>query len=88
MGERIIPSANSLVKYDNPVLLTKHQEKKQVGKMTMTRPCSPTRGEQDKETKEILNAILPPREWEEDGNRWLQQVRRGLLLASFELVAR
>lgn len=28
MADRIIPSVNSLVKYDNPVLVTKHPEKK------------------------------------------------------------
>lgn len=27
MAERIIPSANTLVKYDNPVLVTKYEEK-------------------------------------------------------------
>lgn len=27
MAERIIPSGNTLVKYDNPVLVTKHDEK-------------------------------------------------------------
>jgi hypothetical protein len=27
-----------------------------------------------KETEEILNSILPPREWEEEGQLWRQQV--------------
>lgn len=27
-----------------------------------------------KETEEILNSILPPKEWEEDGQLWRQQV--------------
>lgn len=27
MAERILPSGNTLVKYDNPVLVTKHDEK-------------------------------------------------------------
>lgn len=76
MAERTLPSANSLVKYDNPVLVTKHAEKKTV-KGSSVRPCSPTKGaasEAKRETEEILNAILPPKEWEEDGNRWTQQV--------------
>jgi len=29
-----------------------------------------------KETEEILNAILPPKEWEEDGRMWRQMVKR------------
>ena len=27
-----------------------------------------------RETEEILNSILPPREWEEEGQLWRQQV--------------
>lgn len=27
-----------------------------------------------RETEEILNTILPPKEWEEDGQLWRQQV--------------
>lgn len=27
-----------------------------------------------RETEEILNSILPPKEWEEDGQMWRQQV--------------
>lgn len=30
--------------------------------------------EAKRETEEILNTILPPKEWEEDGQRWKQQV--------------
>lgn len=78
MGERTIPSINSLVKYDNPVLVTKHIEKKPAGKSGAQKSGSPTRApgpssDQKRETEEILNAILPPKEWEEDGNLWLQQ---------------
>lgn len=78
MSERTIPSINSLVKYDNPVLVTKHADKKGLGgKGAAIRSCSPPKGgafEQKKETEEILNAILPPKEWEEEGNLWMQQV--------------
>lgn len=35
-------------------------------------PCIPT--EAKRETEEILNAILPPKEWEEDGQIWTQKV--------------
>lgn len=30
--------------------------------------------ETKKETSEILNAILPPKEWEEEGQIWIQEV--------------
>lgn len=83
MSERIVPSINSLIKYDNPVLVTKHGDKKVVVKGGI-RPCSPTKGaasELKKETEEVLNAILPPKEWEENGNLWIQQV---LFLTFFE----
>lgn len=30
--------------------------------------------EKSRETEEILNCILPPREWEENGQLWRQQV--------------
>ena len=33
-----------------------------------------TPAEVRKETIEILNGILPPKEWEEDGQIWKQQV--------------
>lgn len=32
------------------------------------------------ETVEILNGILPPKEWEEDGQIWTQQVYRDLVI--------
>lgn len=35
-------------------------------------PCIAT--EAKRETEEILNAILPPKEWEEDGQIWTQKV--------------
>lgn len=38
----------------------------------VTQPCIPT--EAKRETEEILNAILPPKEWEEDGQIWTQKV--------------
>jgi len=68
MAEQIIPLTSSLVQYDNPVLVTSHE----------VVPKSPRPGtsaaEENKETEEILNSILPPKQWEEDGNLWMQQV--------------
>lgn len=40
-------------------------------------PCIPT--EAKRETEEILNAILPPKEWEEDGQIWTQKVNMCLV---------
>lgn len=36
MAERIIPLSTTLVRYENPVLVTKHEEKKQVLKVTIS----------------------------------------------------
>ncbi|XP_065843740.1 33 kDa inner dynein arm light chain, axonemal-like [Oscarella lobularis] len=78
----------SLVKYDNPVLVSKTGERKPskspAGRQTQTGgPVPPApksklpsvetqKGNQ--QTEEILNAILPPREWTESGQLWVQSV--------------
>lgn len=92
----------SLVKYDNPVLVIKHPEKPTTtgsdGKvysidsnhqiinsksyqprlkpvsLDKTRPSADGALDSKKETEEILNEILPPRCWEEDGQLWTQTV--------------
>lgn len=62
----------SLVRYNNPVLIDKEEP------TTSPRPKSapPSAGSPDTrdETEEILDSILPPREWEEDGKLWRQSV--------------
>ncbi|XP_012286270.1 33 kDa inner dynein arm light chain, axonemal [Orussus abietinus] len=79
--QRVIPAMDTLVKYDNPILVTTHPEKSQkvstpskVGttacKIQTTVPTVDVR----RETVEILNGILPPKEWEEEGQVWTQQV--------------
>ncbi|EZA58537.1 axonemal dynein light intermediate polypeptide 1 [Ooceraea biroi] len=79
--DRIIPTMDTLVKYDKPVLVTTHPEKvrkdsalPKIGaaacKVEKTSAPADTR----KETIEILNKILPPKEWEEDGQIWTQRV--------------
>lgn len=35
---------------------------------------APLAADARRETEEILNTILPPKEWEEDGQKWRQQV--------------
>ncbi|XP_030571828.1 putative inner dynein arm light chain, axonemal [Drosophila novamexicana] len=67
----------TLVRYNNPVLVVKHPDKKgaPLTEMEMKRPQ--TAGallDTKKETEEILNSILPPRCWEEDGQLWQQSV--------------
>ncbi len=61
----------SLVRYNNPVVIDKEE--------IITRPKSApastgTGAESQDETQEILDSILPPREWEEDGKLWRQSV--------------
>ncbi|XP_077266446.1 putative inner dynein arm light chain, axonemal Dnali1 isoform X2 [Temnothorax americanus] len=79
--QRTIPAMDTLVKYDNPVLITTRPEKvrkdsalAKVGiaacKIQTTSASADTR----RETIEILNRILPPKEWEEDGQIWTQRV--------------
>lgn len=36
-----------------------------------------------RETEEILNSILPPREWEEEGQLWRQQVHTYICQITF-----
>jgi dynein light intermediate chain, axonemal len=62
-------SSGSLVKYNTPILVNLGANKKGKG------------GEKKKEkaptvtqTEDILNSILPPREWTEDGQLWVQYV--------------
>merc|ERR1719487_2234139 len=69
----MIPPLNSLVKYDNPVLVNSARDKKSKGKGKQALPPvndskAPT------QTEDILNSILPPREWTEDGQLWIQYV--------------
>ena len=61
----MIPPHNSLVKYDNPILVstTKDSSTKKTPAATTTT-----------QTEDILNSILPPREWTEDGQLWVQYV--------------
>lgn len=99
MAERITTTAeDTLVRYDNPVLVSKKPEAivscffslfsaYEIQRNTYScilflqpsprgdaiEPCVPT--EAKRETEEILNAILPPKEWEEDGQIWTQKVR-------------
>merc|ERR1719420_2637769 len=85
----MIPPNSSLLKYDNPVLVSRNTEKKTpkaralkvsqqtTGSGPVPGPpkgaLSPADAKQQ-QTDEILNSILPPREWNESGQLWVQQV--------------
>uniref|UniRef100_A0A3Q3FPL2 Axonemal dynein light intermediate polypeptide 1 n=1 Tax=Labrus bergylta TaxID=56723 RepID=A0A3Q3FPL2_9LABR len=74
------PPAESLLKYDHPVLIGKGRPLKvgpqQVrGQSTPVPPPPKSKPTSTDTTKqEILNAILPPREWTEGTELWMQQV--------------
>lgn len=97
----MIPPKQSLVKYDNPVLISRSTDKKssraRVKKPTALpdiasgldtsspipvstsdlrgkKKLPPVEAKAQKETEDILNSILPPREFEEKGQLWVQQV--------------
>jgi len=88
----MIPPNASLVKYDNPVLVSRNTDKKtpraKALKTSPTPPASsgpvpnppnkqklsPVDAKAAQLTDEILNSILPPREWTESGQLWVQQV--------------
>ena len=59
---------NSLVKYNNAVLVSTTQSRKKSSKGggPGDKPTS--------QTEDILNSILPPREWTNDGQLWVQYV--------------
>eukprot|EP00163_Fabomonas_tropica_P026678 TRINITY_DN5005_c0_g1_i1.p1 TRINITY_DN5005_c0_g1~~TRINITY_DN5005_c0_g1_i1.p1 ORF type:complete len:243 (-),score=94.35 TRINITY_DN5005_c0_g1_i1:297-1025(-) len=68
------PGSISLVKYDAPVLIstTKDQKKGQKGGK---KALPPVEGKpQLTQTEDILNSILPPKEWTEDKELWAQYV--------------
>ncbi|KAG5271406.1 hypothetical protein AALO_G00179370 [Alosa alosa] len=86
----MIPPADSLVKYDNPLLVSKNTEKKSPKARPLKvspqqqvvtgpvppppKPKTPTADATKQQTEEILNSILPPREWMENNQLWVQQV--------------
>nr|KAF6504721.1 dynein axonemal light intermediate chain 1 [Rousettus aegyptiacus] len=89
----MIPPADSLLKYDTPVLVSRNTEKRSPKsrplKVSPQQPGpsgpvpQPPKAklpstfcvtDPTKQAEEILNAILPPREWVEDTQLWIQQV--------------
>mmetsp|Transcript_56906 Transcript_56906/g.116469 ORF Transcript_56906/g.116469 Transcript_56906/m.116469 type:complete len:242 (+) Transcript_56906:169-894(+) len=64
----MIPPVNSLVRYDNPILVATSKGKKGEKAAAPKAPAAVS------QTEDILNSILPPREWTEDGQLWVQYV--------------
>lgn len=61
-------SSGSLVKYNTPILVNLGAKKGKGGDKKKEKAPSVT------QTEDILNSILPPREWTEDGQLWVQYV--------------
>ncbi|VVC25308.1 Axonemal dynein light chain [Cinara cedri] len=72
MAERIVPLEINLVRYDTPVLVTQREEK--LPKKKLKGKDGLVSNQKIKESDEILNCIIPPREWEANGNLWRQKV--------------
>ncbi|XP_065506379.1 axonemal dynein light intermediate polypeptide 1 [Caloenas nicobarica] len=82
----MIPPPDSLLRYNPPVLVTRRTEKRSPGAHPLKGTPPPpaaigpvpppprTATVAEKPPQELLNAILPPREWEEDTQRWVQEV--------------
>lgn len=70
--QEVVELESTLVKYNIPYLVKKHPEPEK----EKLRPasCGATITETTRETEEILNSILPPRVWEEEGQLWTQTV--------------
>ena len=60
----------SLVRYNNPIVIDKEESLVR----PKSAPASTGSSEAQDETQEILDSILPPREWEEEGKLWRQSV--------------
>ncbi|KAF4071936.1 hypothetical protein AMELA_G00268560 [Ameiurus melas] len=78
----MIPPVESLLKYNNPELVSEDTENEN----SPTQPAnfdpvppppkstSPSPSAIEQQTEEILHSILPPREWMENNQLWVQQV--------------
>lgn len=62
--------SSSLVKYNTPLLVSTTKDSK--GRKKKHLP--PVNDKKTTQTEDILNSILPPREWTEEGQLWVQYV--------------
>ena len=69
--------ADSLVRYDNPVLVstsvTNKQKSKKPGQASSNQ-MEKTRKDKEKRDQDYLNSMLPPREYTEGGSLWVRYV--------------
>ncbi|XP_072316942.1 axonemal dynein light intermediate polypeptide 1-like [Eucyclogobius newberryi] len=81
----MIPPPDSLLKYDNPVLVSRRSGAKSPKSFKVNPQQSPETspvpplpkpqpGPSKQQSEELLNCILPPREWEEGTKLWIQNV--------------
>eukprot|EP01025_Chloroclados_australasicus_P043785 TRINITY_DN46962_c0_g3_i1.p1 TRINITY_DN46962_c0_g3~~TRINITY_DN46962_c0_g3_i1.p1 ORF type:complete len:252 (+),score=30.49 TRINITY_DN46962_c0_g3_i1:176-931(+) len=74
----MIPPLQSLVKYDNAQLVSTSKENKkpqEKDKSTKKKTLPPVESKNAvSQTEDILNSILPPREWTEESQLWVQYV--------------
>lgn len=62
----------SLVKYESPVMLSSAMEK---GRKNNKKNIDTKKMVEGKDTEALLNSILPPREWVDNGQIWVQNVQ-------------
>ncbi|OQR98924.1 sporangia induced 28 kDa inner dynein arm light chain [Achlya hypogyna] len=79
----MLPPHSSLVKYDSPILISTTKDKKAGSKKSKKdgadKAAAPggipsIAAASSTQTEDILNSILPPKEWTEDGQLWVQYV--------------
>ncbi|XP_043543418.1 axonemal dynein light intermediate polypeptide 1-like [Chiloscyllium plagiosum] len=76
----MIPASETLLKFSNPHLITVHtgapaSKDHKISPKKCTLGATKGSEEHNKQSIEcILNAILPPRQWMEDGNMWIQYI--------------
>jgi len=66
----MLPGSHSLVKYNTPLLVSTTKDSKGRKKKQL----APVSDKKTTQTEDILNSILPPREWTEEGQLWVQYV--------------
>lgn len=65
----------SLVKYESPVMLSSAKEKNRKKLKKKATPDKAISSAEGKDTEALLNSILPPREWVDNGQIWVQNVQ-------------
>lgn len=70
------PASQSLVHYDTPILLSESKKRGvKNGSLTSKKGAGAVKAAQQiPQTEDILNSIIPPRQFDEDGQQWVQFV--------------